>query len=536
MVSQLSYQSARDGYYDVCRIPTHRNRLTLSMNSSLRPGKISGYLLAFLASVVLLVGLVGLLAWDPQKWFARDKPAEPLVVYCAAGLRAPVEAVAKEYEAAYGVPVQLQYGGSQTLLAGIEVSRRGDLYIPADESYLTTARDKGLIDEAIPLARMAPVLVVRQGNPKNLRTIDDLLKPGVRVAQGNPDATAIGSLTRDALRKSGQWDALNGHTAVFKMTVNDVANDVQVGAADAGIVWDSTIRQIPNLEAISLPQFSGVRAHITAAVLRDTSNPTAALKFARFLAARDRGLPQFAANGFEPIEGDVWVEEPELKLLAGAMLRPAVEETITAFEKREGVKVTRVYNGCGILVAQMKAGERPDAYFACDKSFMDEVADLFTDQRDVSTNQLVILVHKGNPHGVKTLIDLGKPGLRIGIGHEKQCALGVLTQKTFQEGGVQEQVMKNVMVQVPTGDMLVNQLRTGSLDAVVAYVSNAVPAADQLEAIAIDIPCALAVQPVAAGKDSQHRQLTGRLTAALRSAESQSRFEANGFHWLPVKK
>ena len=50
--------------------------------------------------------------------------------------------------------------------------------------------------------------------------------------------------------------------------------------------------------------------------------------------------------------------------------------------------------------------------------------------------------------------------------------------------------MKNVKVQSPTGDMLVNQLRTGSLDAVVAYVSNAVPAADQLEAIAIDIPCA----------------------------------------------
>ncbi len=112
----------------------------------------------------------------------------------------------------------------------------------------------------------------------------------------------------------------------------------------------------------------------------------------------------------------------------------------------------------------------------------------------------------------------------------------MLTQRTFKEGGVQEQVMKNVKVQSPTGDMLVNQLRTGSLDAVIAYVSNAVPAAEQLEAIAIDIPCALAVQPVAAGKDSQYRQLTGRLALALRSVGSQERFEANGFRWLPVKK
>lgn len=506
------------------------------MNPPLRSGKTNTYFLAFIGSVAALVVLVGLLAWDPEKWFGREKPREPLVVHCAAGLRVPVEEIAKEYEAAYGVPVQLQYGGSQTLLAGIEQTRRGDLYIPADDSYIRMARDKRLIDETIPVARMTPVVAVRQGNPKGVLALDDLLRPDVRVAQADPDATAVGSLTRTALQKSGRWDALNGRKAVSRLTVNEVANDVHIGTVDAGLVWDSTVRQTPGLEAVSLPEFAGVRAHVTAAVLRDTRQPTAALKFARFLAARDRGLPKFAAHGFDPVEGDAWTEEPELRLLAGAMLRPAVEETITAFEKREGVTVTRIYNGCGILVAQMKAGERPDAYFACDKEFMNEVADLFTDHHDVSTNQLVIIVHKGNPHGVKSLLDLAKPGLRVGIGHEKQCAMGVLTQRTFKEGGVQEQVMKNVKVQVPTGDMLVNQLRTGSLDAIVAYVSNAVPAADQLEAIAIDIPCALAVQPIASGKDSKYRHLTGRLTAALRSAESHSRFEANGFHWLPVKK
>lgn len=503
------------------------------MKSLPRPGKANTYLVAFISSVAILSGLVGLLAWNPEKWFAQEKqPKEPLVVYCAAGIRAPVEAVAKEYEAAYGVPVHLQYGGSQTLLTGIEVSRRGDLYIPADDSFLKTAREKGLINETLSLARMTLVLVVRRGNPKQVTRLEDLLKSDVRLAQGNPDATAIGSLTRDALRQSGHWEALNNRTAVFKMTVNDVANDVQVGAADVGIVWDSTTRQTPGVEAVSLKELARVRAHVSAAILRDTTRPTAALKFARFLAARDRGLPRFAEEGFEPVEGDDWTEEPELKLLSGAMLRPAVEETIIAFEKREGVKVTRVYNGCGILVAQMKAGERPDAYFACDKSFMNDVADLFTDQQDVSTNQLVILFHKGNSHGIKTLTDLAKPGLRVGIGHEKQCALGVLTQQTFREGGMQEQIMKNVKVQSPTGDMLVNQLRTGSLDVVVAYVSNAVPAADQLEAIAIDIPCALAVQPIATGKESKHRQLIGRLTAAILSADSKGRFEANGFHWL----
>ena len=95
-------------------------------------------------------------------------------------------------------------------------------------------------------------------------------------------------------------------------------------------------------------------------------------------------------------------------------------ETITAFEQREGCRVTRVYNGCGILVAQMKAGEHPDAYFSCDNSFMVQVTDLFIDPADVSINHLVIVVPKGNPRHIASLKDLGQPGLRVGVGHEKQ--------------------------------------------------------------------------------------------------------------------
>jgi ABC-type molybdate transport system substrate-binding protein len=271
------------------------------------------------------------------------------------------------------------------------------------------------------------------------------------------------------------------------------------------------------------------------AVLRSTVQPTAALHFARYLAARDRGLQYLRRAGFRVVDGDQWADQPELHLLAGAMLRPAVEETITAFEQREGVRVIRVYNGCGILVAQMQAGERPDAYFACDQQFMDQVRELFNDAVTISSNQLVILVPKGNPHGIRSLQDLGKPGLRIGVGHEKQCALGVITQETLKRSGFHSAVSKNIKVQTPTGDMLVNQMRTGSLDVIIAYLSNATAAADELEAISIDIPCAIATQPFAIGKQSAYRQLTARLLEAIRSRESRERFESSGFRWGPPK-
>lgn len=477
--------------------------------------------LVFAASLAAFVALAVALFRGPAP--AADAP---LLLYCAAGLREPVEAAVR----AYGGKIQLQFGGSQTLLANAELTRKGDLILFADDSYLAPSRSKGLIAESIPLARMKPVLAVAKGNPKGIRSLDDLLKPEVRLAQANPDAAAVGKLVRGALERKGAWAALKERTLVFKPTVQDVANDLKLGSADAGFVWDITVRQHPDLEA-AFGFDASLVANVPVAVLKSSEAPTAALRFARFLAARDRGLLEFAKAGFEVAEGDAWAEKPELLLYGGAMLRPAIEQTVAAFERREGCTVTRVYNGCGILVGQMEAGARPDLYFACDAQFMAMVKDRFAPSFDVSLNQLVILVPKGNPKGVKTLQDMAKPGLRIGVGHEKQCALGVLTQQTLTQSRLQAEVMKNVVVQTPTGDMLVNQLRTGSLDAVIAYVSNAVSAADVLEAHPIDIPCALAVQPVAVGKEAKGKQIAGRLIEALKSAESRARFEAEGFRW-----
>src|SRR5437588_12260181 len=55
-------------------------------------------------------------------------PHESLLVYCAANLKVPVEEVARDYRKAYGIGIQLQFGGSQTQLTNAEISHRGDLF------------------------------------------------------------------------------------------------------------------------------------------------------------------------------------------------------------------------------------------------------------------------------------------------------------------------------------------------------------------------------------------------------------------------
>jgi ABC-type molybdate transport system substrate-binding protein len=456
--------------------------------------------------------------------------SRPLLVYCAAGMRVPVEKAARAYEAETGGRVELQYGGSQTLIANLEVSGKGDLYVPADDAFMEAARKRGLVAESLPLARMSPVLAVRKGNPKRLVSAADLLREDVRLVQASPDAAAMGILVRGVFRRSGVWDAMAAKTAAFKPTVNDVANDLKLGTADAGFIWDANLPQYPDLERVDLPELKGAEGAVSVGVCRGAA-PGEALRFARWLAASDRGLKEFAAAGFRPAAGDPWAPSPKLTFYAGAMLKAAVEPTIREFEAREGVVVTRVYNGCGILVAGMKTGEKADVYFACDTSFLDMVKEKFAAPVDVTLNQLVILVKKGNPHGIRSLKDLGKPGLRVGVGNERQCALGALTSTALRESKVFDAVMKNVVTTTPTGDLLANQMRVGQLDAAVTYLSNAAGSGDVLEGVPVDLPCALATQPLAVAADTPHGHLARRLVDALAGARSRSRFEAEGFRW-----
>jgi ABC-type molybdate transport system substrate-binding protein len=484
--------------------------------------------LAILTSIIALIAMV-LMLREPKP---LAQAGDPIIVFCAASNRAVIEVIRADYEQEFQRSVQVQYGPSQTLLSSVEVSRTGDLFLPADDSYLEIGREKHLIAEKLSLATMHAVVAVPKGNPRGIASLADLLKSDVRLVQANPDAAAIGKLTRATLQTTSQWELLDKATTAYRTTVSDVANDLVVGAADAGIVYDAVLHSYPQLEAVQIAELESAVSAVGIGVITSSKQPAIALHFARFVAAKDRGLRHYAAHGFQVTTGDEWADVPEVSLFAGSMLRPAIEDTITAFEKREGVHVSRVYNGCGILVAQMKAGQHPDAYFACDQEFMTQVTDLFSIPVDVSENELVILVQKGNPQKISDLTDLGRKGLRVGIGHEKQCAMGWLTQNALKEGGVRIEVMENVTVQSPTGDMLVNQLRTGSLDAAIVYLSNAAGAGAELDAIRIQgLECSVATQPFAVSKETRYPQLTARLFERLCSAESRDSFEAEGFRW-----
>lgn len=468
---------------------------------------------------------------------SQPKPAasQTLLLYCAAGIKNPVLKIASDYEKEFGIRVEIQFGGSGTLLSNVRLAGRGDLFLPADGSYIDLARKDNMIDEVIPLASMTPVIAVKKGNPKQLAGVADLSRPGLRIALANPGAASIGQAGKSLLLKAGIWneiEAAANNRGVFKPTVNDIANDVRLGTVDAAIVWDATVMQkeyAGELDALPIVGAEAFAVETPIAVLKSSKNPTAALHFARYMSAVDRGLKTFQAEGFITVPGDVWEDQPTLLIFSGAVNRTGIKDAIAAFEQRENVKITTVYNGCGLLNGQIKLGERPDAYYTCDASFMDPVAEHFGKYEVLTETDIVMLVAKDNPHQIKTLADLAKPGLKLGLANEIQSTLGTLTARMLKARGLYESVQKNVLATAPTADLLVNQIRVGSLDAVIVYRANTLFVLDHLMTIPIDDPMATAAQSIAIGKNSKHRRLAERFSAFIHQPQVLDHLEKSGF-------
>ncbi|MGK0186138.1 MAG: molybdate transport system substrate-binding protein [Verrucomicrobiales bacterium] len=486
-----------------------------------------------LAAIALAAaGLVAVLALLEKN--GERGTTEPLLLHCAAGLRLPVSAIVAAYEKETGRSVQLNFGPSGTLEATLEVAG-GDLYLPADRSYIDSAKGKGLIDEAIPAAYLTGGLAVKSGNPLQIDTLQDLTVAGMKIVLANPEA-AVGKFTRKVLRSTGILDEIEKNVIVTKPTVNEVAETVELGLADAGIIWDALARQYANVEFVHVPEFDAQRKEATVGVLRSTKNATAALQFARFLTARDRGQKIFKDHGYEVPEGDPWATVPRITFFSGSMLRPAIEESLANFEKREGVEISTVYEGCGTLVAQMKSGAKPDAYFSCDVKFLDMVQDRFEKGTVVARNDIVILVPKDGAENVQSLDDLTKPGIKLGIAHPEKSALGDLTVTLLKRTQKWDAIQSsgNIVLNASKGDELVNQVQVGALDAALVYRSNALASKmieDTCELIEISDANAFATQPYAVSRRAGYPQMMNRLREALTAAQGKSSFLKFGFYW-----
>jgi molybdate transport system substrate-binding protein len=227
---------------------------------------------------------------------AQPEEQKSLMVYCGAGMREPMEEIAEAFTEETGVAINFNYGGSNTVLSQMELTRTGDVYMPGATSYFDAAREKGFVDEEELVVYHVPLIIVPKGNPANITCLADLAKPGVRVALGDSEAAAIGKLCIKLLEKNGIKDGVDANTVTTTATVNELVVNTAMGTVDASIVWED-LYEPEKLDRIDIPKEQNIIHIVPIGSLTFSQQKDLADEFVAFVASGD-GRAIFKQHGF----------------------------------------------------------------------------------------------------------------------------------------------------------------------------------------------------------------------------------------------
>jgi molybdate transport system substrate-binding protein len=217
---------------------------------------------------------------------APERPAkDELFLYCGAGLREAADDLIVEFRKASGIRVRPTYTGSGCLLAQITISESGDLYMPGEEFYMRQAVARGFVREHEVVTYFVPVILVGKGNPRGIRGLADLYRPGLRLGLGEKESTAIGAFTPKLLRANKlSYEALLKNVAATFGTAPEMGNAVKLGAIDAAIQWDAVASwYLDGADVVAFPTDRDTISPVPLGVLKFSRNPDAARSFLKFV-------------------------------------------------------------------------------------------------------------------------------------------------------------------------------------------------------------------------------------------------------------
>jgi molybdate transport system substrate-binding protein len=222
---------------------------------------------------------------------------ESLLVYSGAGTRKPMDEIGEIFQSKYGVKVNYNYAGSNALLSQMELTKRGDVYMPAETYYIQIAAKKGYIEYQKPVAYHIPVITVPKGNPANITKLDDLARPGARIAWGDPEIAAIGRLGNKILEKNGIKEAVWANVITRTPTMSELIIYTAMGQCDATVNWGDVVQYEPNIEIIEIPKEQNIIEVIPIGALVFSEYKDMVKTFIDFCSS-DEGKAIFSKYGF----------------------------------------------------------------------------------------------------------------------------------------------------------------------------------------------------------------------------------------------
>jgi molybdate transport system substrate-binding protein len=231
-----------------------------------------------------------------------------LTVYAAASLIDALTEIGKAFEREHsGVSVVFNFGGSQNLRTQIEQGAPADVFASANPKEMDTLISQNLIEAGAPKIFLTNQLIVilPKDNPAGIVSLEDLSKSALKLVLAAEEVPA-GRYAREILDKS---DTLFGANYKQKVLANVVSNEdnirqavakVQLGEADASIVYVSDTVAVPELQKIEIPADVNVIAEYPIAALVRSGNIDLADDFIAYVLS-SAGQAMLKKWGFTPV-------------------------------------------------------------------------------------------------------------------------------------------------------------------------------------------------------------------------------------------
>jgi molybdate transport system substrate-binding protein len=234
-------------------------------------------------------------------------------------------------------------------------------------------------------------------------------------------------------------------------------------------------------------------------------------------------------------------EKVRLTVFVGAASKPPAQEAKLAFEKSHpNIAIDMTFGGSGTLLNQMRLEEMGDIYMPGSDDYMDkaESQKVVIPQTRKIVAYLVptICVQHGNPKKIRTLKDLARPDVTVGLAKAGAVCLGDCADEILRKAGLEAQVKKNCINYAMSCELTQQMIQFGEVDAIIGWDSFRSWAPDKIDIVWLpadqirvhNVPAAVAVY-------SQHRKEAEEFIAFLTSARGKAIFTKHGYSVKPPK-
>lgn len=238
-----------------------------------------------------------------------------LQVFAGAASKPPTEEAAKAFERKTGVKVDLVFGGSGFVLSQMMLAKMGDVYFPGSSDFMELAKKKGAVfpETERNVVYLVQAINVQKGNPKKIRTLRDLARPGLRVAIANPEGVCVGLYAVETIEKHltvAEKAAVKKNIVTYTESCEKTATAVSLKTVDAVIGWSVFEHWDPErIETVPLKKQEINRiGYIPAAIATFTQNRALAQKFIDFLlSAEGQAIYRKYHYFMTPDEAGKWI-------------------------------------------------------------------------------------------------------------------------------------------------------------------------------------------------------------------------------------